>query len=219
MYSTTRLESNSSSSSQAFLNSLEDPMKEDVYSNFENVSFFDQQWNTLDFNFLEQYNQMFFDTPNNVEPVTPYKSTVYPSHTELDDLLVTNPTYDKSPLGKVSWRQSIFLEKKPKEIQECHISWTSSPSPVPTKINSIVSSTSEPLPERHDHLVSQEIFPNNTNLYEPKAWVAMPRRQKPRYEGDHYTPKWVRYTGHLKQGYCDSCSPGKWLQLKNSAYW
>ncbi|KAI8137875.1 hypothetical protein BJV82DRAFT_674318 [Fennellomyces sp. T-0311] len=48
---------------------------------------------------------------------------------------------------------------------------------------------------------------------------AVPRRQKLRYEGDEYTPKWVRYTGQLKEGYCDSCKPGKWLQLKNSAYW
>lgn len=60
-------------------------------------------------------------------------------------------------------------------------------------------------------------FSNGTNTNQVLA--AMPRRQKLRYEGDHYTPKWVRYTGHLKEGYCDSCHPGKWLQLKNSAYW
>ncbi|GAA5801894.1 hypothetical protein HPULCUR_007352 [Helicostylum pulchrum] len=48
---------------------------------------------------------------------------------------------------------------------------------------------------------------------------AIPRRQKLRYQGDEYTPKWVRYTGQLKEGYCDTCKPGKWLQLKNSAYW
>lgn len=48
---------------------------------------------------------------------------------------------------------------------------------------------------------------------------ATPRRQKLRYDGDEYTPKWVRYTGQLKEGYCDHCKPGKWLQLKNSAYW
>lgn len=48
---------------------------------------------------------------------------------------------------------------------------------------------------------------------------AIPRRQKLRYQGDEYTPKWVRYTGQLKEGYCDTCRPGKWLQLKNSAYW
>ncbi|EIE79784.1 hypothetical protein RO3G_04489 [Rhizopus delemar RA 99-880] len=48
---------------------------------------------------------------------------------------------------------------------------------------------------------------------------AIPRRQKLRYDGDEYTPKWVRYTGQLKEGYCDTCPSGKWLQLKNSAYW
>ncbi|KAI9247868.1 hypothetical protein BY458DRAFT_526832 [Sporodiniella umbellata] len=48
---------------------------------------------------------------------------------------------------------------------------------------------------------------------------AIPRRQNLRHEGDKYTPKWVRYTGQLKEGYCDTCDQGKWLQLKNSAYW
>lgn len=49
--------------------------------------------------------------------------------------------------------------------------------------------------------------------------TAIPRRQKTKYKDDEYTPKWVRYTGQLKEGYCDTCQPGKWLQLKNSAYW
>jgi Domain of unknown function (DUF4451) len=48
---------------------------------------------------------------------------------------------------------------------------------------------------------------------------ARPRQQKLRYTGDQYTPKWVRYNGQAKEGLCDTCSPGKWLQLKNSAYW
>lgn len=48
---------------------------------------------------------------------------------------------------------------------------------------------------------------------------ARPRRQRLRYPEDCYTPKWVRYSGQAKEGYCDSCQPGKWLQLKNSAYW
>ncbi|KAI9489490.1 hypothetical protein BDB00DRAFT_614891 [Zychaea mexicana] len=46
---------------------------------------------------------------------------------------------------------------------------------------------------------------------------ALPRLQKPRYKQDEYNPKWVRFSGHLKEGYCDTC--GRWLQLKNSAYW
>ncbi|KAI9319492.1 hypothetical protein BX666DRAFT_1835783, partial [Dichotomocladium elegans] len=48
---------------------------------------------------------------------------------------------------------------------------------------------------------------------------ARPRRQKLRFDEDQYTPSWVRYNGQAKEGLCDTCSPGKWLQLKNSAYW
>ena len=45
------------------------------------------------------------------------------------------------------------------------------------------------------------------------------RHQKVRFEGDIYTPKLVRYSGNAKEGFCDQCNPGRWLQLKNSAYW
>jgi hypothetical protein len=48
---------------------------------------------------------------------------------------------------------------------------------------------------------------------------ARPRKQKLRFLGDQYTPMWVRYNGQAKEGLCDTCKPGKWLQLKNSAYW
>ncbi|KAL0092476.1 hypothetical protein J3Q64DRAFT_1633591 [Phycomyces blakesleeanus] len=48
---------------------------------------------------------------------------------------------------------------------------------------------------------------------------ARPRRQKLRYVGDLYTPQWVRYNGQAKEGLCDTCKPGRWLQLKNSAFW
>ncbi|KAF7728138.1 hypothetical protein EC973_006653 [Apophysomyces ossiformis] len=48
---------------------------------------------------------------------------------------------------------------------------------------------------------------------------ARPRRQKLRYPGDMYTPQWVRYNGQSKEGLCDTCQPGRWLQLKNSAFW
>ncbi|KAI8974698.1 hypothetical protein BDB01DRAFT_853744 [Pilobolus umbonatus] len=48
---------------------------------------------------------------------------------------------------------------------------------------------------------------------------ARPRKQKLRFLTDKYTPQWVRYNGQAKEGLCDTCKPGKWLQLKNSAYW
>ncbi|KAJ3135775.1 hypothetical protein HK101_004084 [Irineochytrium annulatum] len=47
-----------------------------------------------------------------------------------------------------------------------------------------------------------------------------PRKQRLRFDGDLYTPTWVRYDGQRKEGFCDLCpAPGKWLQLKNSAFW
>lgn len=45
------------------------------------------------------------------------------------------------------------------------------------------------------------------------------RSQKVRSEEDKYTPRWVRGTAQQKEGLCDLCEPGKWLQLKNSAFW
>jgi len=50
--------------------------------------------------------------------------------------------------------------------------------------------------------------------------LSKPRLQKLRFENDNYTPKWARFAGHQKEGLCEQCpKPGKWLQLKNSAYW
>eukprot|EP00834_Sanchytrium_tribonematis_P007304 NODE_642_length_5062_cov_1.602861.p2 type:complete len:382 gc:universal NODE_642_length_5062_cov_1.602861:3409-4554(+) len=36
---------------------------------------------------------------------------------------------------------------------------------------------------------------------------------------DLYTPKYTRFSGAQKEGFCDLCSPGKWLKMKNSTFW
>ncbi|GAA5977203.1 hypothetical protein JCM11641_003875 [Rhodosporidiobolus odoratus] len=47
-----------------------------------------------------------------------------------------------------------------------------------------------------------------------------PYEQKLRFEEDQYTPKYVRFEKKDKEGWCALCpGDGKWLQLKNSAYW
>lgn len=47
-----------------------------------------------------------------------------------------------------------------------------------------------------------------------------PRRQALRFEGDLYTPTWVRRDKAQKEGLCELCPPpGKWLLLKNSTFW
>ncbi|KAG4092984.1 hypothetical protein H8356DRAFT_1000873 [Neocallimastix lanati (nom. inval.)] len=59
----------------------------------------------------------------------------------------------------------------------------------------------------------------NTFPYKKNSSKDEVRQQKVRFEGDMYTPKLVRYSGNTKEGFCDQCNPGRWLQLKNSAYW
>ncbi|PVU90796.1 hypothetical protein BB561_004708 [Smittium simulii] len=61
---------------------------------------------------------------------------------------------------------------------------------------------------------------NDTENTKPSSLaLTKPRRQKLRFQNDLYTPLWVRNSGQAKEGFCDTCKPGKWLQLKNSAYW
>lgn len=46
-----------------------------------------------------------------------------------------------------------------------------------------------------------------------------PSEQELRFEGDLYTPRFVRGHGNKREGYCGLCKPGRWLVLKNSAFW
>ncbi|CAG8456175.1 7097_t:CDS:2 [Ambispora gerdemannii] len=88
------------------------------------------------------------------------------------------------------------------------------------------------LHHQHHQIDSQEYSQQNVETEEEESTAELPpadpndtrpdskpRRQRTRYPGDLYTPKWVRLMGQSKEGYCDLCEPGKWLQLKNSAYW
>jgi hypothetical protein len=47
----------------------------------------------------------------------------------------------------------------------------------------------------------------------------IPCEQELRFEGDLYTPRWVRGHGNKREGWCGICKPGRWLVLKNSAFW
>jgi len=53
----------------------------------------------------------------------------------------------------------------------------------------------------------------------PEDESMKPQEQETRFEGDLYTPRYVRGTGVNREGYCGLCKPGRWLVLKNSAYW
>ncbi|KZM24840.1 hypothetical protein ST47_g4007 [Ascochyta rabiei] len=47
----------------------------------------------------------------------------------------------------------------------------------------------------------------------------IPHEQDLRFNGDLYTPRWVRGHGNKREGWCGLCKPGRWLVLKNSAFW
>ncbi|KAJ4167138.1 hypothetical protein NW765_009067 [Fusarium oxysporum] len=58
--------------------------------------------------------------------------------------------------------------------------------------------------------------PEDMNPEDPDM---IPREQELRFEGDLYTPRWVRGHGNKREGWCGICKPGRWLVLKNSAFW
>lgn len=53
----------------------------------------------------------------------------------------------------------------------------------------------------------------------PEDPELVPHEQELRFDNDLYTPRWVRGHGNKREGWCGICKPGRWLVLKNSAYW
>ncbi|KAJ2497879.1 hypothetical protein GGH96_004757 [Coemansia sp. RSA 1972] len=90
--------------------------------------------------------------------------------------------------------------------------FVSAPMPIPSIPGVTVSPATKP---------RRVSVPDLTPTIEEKriGSKALPRRQKVRFGEDLYTPTWVRGQGQQKEGFCDTCTPGKWLQLKNSAFW
>jgi hypothetical protein len=81
--------------------------------------------------------------------------------------------------------------------------------------------------EGSDQLAAPDLFaplllepsappPEDMNTSDPDM---VPHEQDLRFEGDLYTPRWVRGQGNKREGWCGICKPGRWLVLKNSAFW
>ena len=67
------------------------------------------------------------------------------------------------------------------------------------------------LNEAPDDPPEEDMHPSDPDL--------VPHEQELRFVGDLYTPKWVRGHGNKREGWCGLCKPGRWLVLKNSAFW
>jgi hypothetical protein len=83
--------------------------------------------------------------------------------------------------------------------------------------------------ERHHHdftdrpnlfkaLSEEQLIPGVEDM-NPEDPDLEPRIQELRFDGDLYTPKYVRGHGNKREGWCGICKPGRWLVLKNSAFW
>ncbi|KAF8466955.1 hypothetical protein BDZ91DRAFT_793946 [Kalaharituber pfeilii] len=73
-------------------------------------------------------------------------------------------------------------------------------------------------PELYSSLQEEQIPPPPEDM-NPEDPDMKPHEQDLRFEGDLYTPRWVRGHGNKREGWCGICKPGRWLVLKNSAFW
>lgn len=75
-------------------------------------------------------------------------------------------------------------------------------------------------PDLYSSLQDEPCNPPDSDLHPADADTnSIPQVQELRFPGDLYTPVWVRGHGNEREGWCGLCKPGRWLVLKNSAFW
>jgi hypothetical protein len=87
----------------------------------------------------------------------------------------------------------------------------------PHSLHSHYADLSDP-PDLYASLQEDQIPPPPEDM-NPEDSDMIPHEQDLRFEGDLYTPTWVRGHGNKREGWCGICKPGRWLVLKNSAFW
>jgi hypothetical protein len=73
-------------------------------------------------------------------------------------------------------------------------------------------------PDLYSSLNEEPCDPPESDM-NPEDPEMVPHEQELRFTGDLYTPRWVRGHGNKREGWCGLCKPGRWLVLKNSAFW
>jgi hypothetical protein len=87
----------------------------------------------------------------------------------------------------------------------------------PHALHSHYTDLSDP-PELYASLQEEQVSPPPEDM-NPADPDLVPHEQELRFDGDLYTPRWVRGHGNKREGWCGICKPGRWLVLKNSAFW
>lgn len=96
------------------------------------------------------------------------------------------------------------LEDTPSPTLQTNLSSTVKPG------NSTSSHCEESPPDLFAHLNNTPLIPLLSEEF---------RHQSLRFPADLYTPAYVRNQGIEREGWCGMCRPGRWLVLKNSAFW
>lgn len=96
------------------------------------------------------------------------------------------------------------LEDAPSPTLQTNLRSTIKPS------NSTSSHCEESPPDLFVHLNITPLIPSLSEKF---------RHQSLRFPADLYTPAYVRNHGIEREGWCGICRPGRWLVLKNSAFW
>ncbi|KAL5445650.1 hypothetical protein PMIN07_005307 [Paraphaeosphaeria minitans] len=73
-------------------------------------------------------------------------------------------------------------------------------------------------PDLYSSLQEEASDPPESDM-NPSDPDLIPHEQDLRFNGDLYTPRWVRGHGNKREGWCGLCKSGRWLVLKNSAFW
>ncbi len=87
----------------------------------------------------------------------------------------------------------------------------------PNSMHSHYTDLSDP-PNLYASLHEEQVPPPPEDM-NPSDPDLIPHEQELRFDGDLYTPRWVRGHGNKREGWCGICKPGRWLVLKNSAFW
>ncbi len=134
--------------------------------------------------------------------------------------------------GSIQWQSpippghDIYLNFQPQS--ECSSKAIASPSsPEPPGTSTVTKGTkSNNYYHRHDttSVPNPLASPHKPSLTSPLPSTNGPPslkflQQFPRFPGDLYTPTFIRKEGKAREGWCGLCRPGRWLVLKNSAFW
>lgn len=151
-------------------------------------------------------------------PIHPLPSNINSLQTRQDPILLSN---------NGGFRHSMFLPSQ--NFHENHY-FETPPTLLSQGLSSMLQSNadhhslhshytdfSDP-PELYASLHEEQIPPPAEDM-NPDDPNLVPHEQELRFDNDLYTPRWVRGHGNKREGWCGICRPGRWLVLKNSAFW